>query len=68
MYRVIKTTNIAGRLRADWTKEFMDEHKAIACLMEYAAHDSLDEIREDKYYASSGGNHPEVEIEIVEFP
>lgn len=66
MYRVIKTTNIAGQLSADWTKEFTDEHKAIACLMEYAAQDSLDEIREDKYYASSGGFKPETEIEIVE--
>jgi hypothetical protein len=66
MYRVIKTTNIAGQLRADWTKEFTDEHKAISCLMEYAAQDSLDEIREDKYYASSGGFKPETEIEIVE--
>lgn len=66
MYRVIKTTNIAGQLRADWTKEFNDEHKAIACLMEHAAHNSLDEIREDKYYASSGGFKPETEIEIVE--
>jgi hypothetical protein len=66
MYRVIKTTNIAGQLRADWTKEFMDEHKAISCLMEHAAHDSLDEVREDKYYASSGGFKPETEIEIVE--
>jgi hypothetical protein len=66
MYRVIKTTNIAGQLRVDWTKEFMDEHKAISCLMEYAGQDSLDEIREDKYYASSGGFKPETEIEIIE--
>lgn len=66
MYRVIKTTNITGQLRADWTKEFMDEHKAISCLMEQAAQDSLDEVREDKYYASSGGFKPETEIEIVE--
>lgn len=66
MYRVIKTTNIAGQLRVDWVKEFNDEHKAISCLMEHAAHNSLDEVREDKYYASSGGFKPETEIEIVE--
>jgi hypothetical protein len=67
MYRVEKTTNIAGQpLRVDWIKEFTDEHKAISCLMEHAAYDSLDEVREDKYYASSGGTKPETEIEIVE--
>ena len=65
MYRVEKTTNIAGQLRADWTKEFTDEHKAISCLMEYASDLSL-HVREDMYYAACEGIKPETEIEIVE--
>ena len=67
MYQVTKTTHIAGQpLRTDWVREFTDENKAVSCLMEHAAELSLDNIREDLYYASSDGIKPEVEIEIVQ--
>jgi hypothetical protein len=67
MYQVTKTTHIAGQsIRIDWSYEFNDENKAINCLMEHAAYNSLDNIREDLYYASSDGIKPETEIEIVQ--
>jgi len=65
MYRVEKTTNIAGQVTTNWSYEFNDENKAINCLMERASDLSL-EVREDMYYASSGGTKPETEIDIVE--
>jgi predicted membrane protein len=68
MYQVTKTTHIAGQpIRTDWSYEFNDENKAINCLMEHAAYNSLDNIREDLYYASSDGIKPEIEIEIVQY-
>jgi hypothetical protein len=67
MYQVTKTTHIAGQpIRTDWVREFTDENKAVSCLMEHAAELSLDNIREDLYYACSDGIKPEVEIEIVQ--
>jgi hypothetical protein len=66
MYQVTKTTNIAGQVTTNWSYEFNDENKAINCLMEHAAYNSLDNIREDQYYASCEGNKPEIEIEIVQ--
>lgn len=66
MYQVTKTTNIAGQVTINWIREFNDENKAINCLMEHASYFSL-EVREDKYYASSDGNKPETEIEIVQY-
>jgi hypothetical protein len=65
MYQVTKTTHIAGQpLRTDWAYEFNDENKAVSFLMEQAGYNSLDNIREDLYYACSDGIKPEVEIEI----
>jgi len=43
---------------------FGTEHKAEQCLLRHASEKQL-EVREDNYYASSEGNFPEVEIEIV---
>lgn len=65
-YQVTKTTLIAGQpLQTDWVREFADENKAVNCLMEHASELSL-EVREDLYYAGSGGFKPEIEIEIVQ--
>lgn len=46
--------------------EFGTEAKAIDCLMSHASEKSLN-VREDMYYASSEGNIPETEIEIVQY-
>lgn len=48
------------------TFEFATENQAINCLVYHADHKSLT-IREDQYYASSQGNKPETEIEIVQY-
>lgn len=46
--------------------EFATENQAIDCLIRHASDKSLD-VREDYYYASSEGNKPEIEIEIVQY-
>ena len=43
---------------------FGTENQAEQCLISHADYRGL-EVREDKYYASSEGNKPETEIEIV---
>ncbi len=45
---------------------FATENQAIDCLMRHASEKSLN-VREDMYYASSEGNLPETEIEIVQY-
>ena len=44
--------------------EFTTERKAITCLESHASHNSL-KVTNGQWYASSGGNIPEQEIEIV---
>lgn len=44
---------------------FGTEHKAEQCLLSHASEKNL-EVREDNYYASSEGNFPETEIEIIQ--
>lgn len=46
------------------TYEFTTERKAITCLESHASNDSL-KVTNGQWYASSGGNIPEQEIEIV---
>lgn len=46
--------------------EFATENQAVDCLMRHASDKSLN-VREDQYYASSEGNKPETEIEIVQY-
>ena len=46
--------------------EFATENQALDCLMRHASDKSLN-VREDLYYASSEGNKPETEIEIVQY-
>ncbi len=46
--------------------EFATENEAVNCLMLHASEKSLN-VREDMYYASSLGNKPEIEIEIVQY-
>ena len=43
---------------------FTTERKAITCLESHASYDSL-KVTNGQWYASSGGNIPEQEIEIV---
>ena len=44
---------------------FNSEHNAEQCLLRHASEKNL-EVREDNYYASSEGNFPEIEIEIIQ--
>jgi hypothetical protein len=48
------------------TFEFTTERKAITCLESHASHDSL-KVTNGQWYASSEGNKPETEIEIVQY-
>ena len=47
------------------TFTFGTEHKAEQCLLRHASEKDLT-VREDLYYASSEGNFPETEIEIIQ--